>query len=74
MSMSAELPVQIPAADRRKQINWAWNDILKMSGNSVVVAVAALFVVILVAASVALSKSTLDTTVIGEFWMGPFGP
>ena len=74
MAMSAELPVQTPAADRSKQIDWAWNDVLKISGDSVVLAVAALFLVILVAASVALPKSTLDTTVSGELWIGPFGP
>lgn len=71
MPMSAELPVQAPAADRRKRINGAWNDVLKMSGISVVVAVAALFVVMLVAASVTLPKSALDTTTSAEFWIGP---
>src|SRR5689334_3237552 len=53
MTMSAELPVQTPAADRQ-QIDRAWKDVLKIGGDSVVLAVAVLFLVILVAASVTL--------------------
>jgi hypothetical protein len=71
MPMSAELPVQSPAAARRKQIDWAWNDVLKTSATSVVVAVAALFVVILVAVSVTPPTSTLDASVSTEFLIGP---
>jgi hypothetical protein len=71
MPMSAQLPFQTPTSDGRKQINWAWNDVLKVSGKIVVVAAAALFVVLLVAASVTLPKSTLDPTISGEFWIGP---
>jgi len=73
MPMSAELPVHTPAADRRNQIDWTWNDVLKTSGTSVVVALVALFVVILVAASVTLPSSTLDTPtpVSTEFLIGP---
>ena len=73
MPMSAELPVHTPAADRRNQIDWTWNDVLKTSGTSVVVALVALFVVILVAASVTLPSSPLDTPtpVSTEFLIGP---
>jgi len=49
----------------------AWNDVLKVSGNSLVVAVAALFVVILVMASVTFPKSMHDPAITGEFWVGP---
>ena len=42
-----------------------------MRGNSVVVAVAAVLVVILVVASVTLPKSMPDPAVSAEFWIGP---
>jgi hypothetical protein len=74
MPMSAELPVQMPAADTRKHIGWAGNDVPKISANTVVLAAAALFVVILVAASVAFPNAALDATLTGEFWNVPFGP
>lgn len=71
MTMSAELPVQTPAADRQ-QIDRAWKDVLKIGGDSVVLAVAALFLVILVAASVTLPSSTRDNAYpSSEFLMGP---
>jgi hypothetical protein len=66
--MPTELPVRAPVADARKRINWAWYDVLKANEDSVVVAVAALIVVVLVLASVALPKSILISP---EFWGGP---
>jgi len=71
MPMSAELPVQSPVADGRKQIDWARNHALKMSAISVVVAIAAVFVVVLVAAAVTLPTSTLDIPAGSEFLIGP---
>jgi hypothetical protein len=68
MPMSTELPVRATIADTRKRINWAWNDVLKGNADSVVVAVAALIVVVLVLASVALPKSL---PISPEFWGGP---
>jgi len=71
MPISTELPVQTPVADTRNQVNRAWKDVLKMSVNSVVVAVAALFVVILVVTSVTFHKSMPDQAITAEFWVGP---
>jgi hypothetical protein len=73
MPMRTELPLRAPVADTRKQINWAWinrawNDVLNANPDSVVVAVVALIVVVLVLASVALPKSI---PISPEFWGGP---
>ena len=68
MPMSTEIPVRARVADTRKRINWAWNDVLKANTDSVVVAVAALIVVVLVLASVALPNSI---PISPEFWVGP---
>lgn len=68
MPMSAELPVRTPVVDTRERIKWGWNDVLKANTDSVVVAVAALIVVVLVLASVALPKSI---SISPEFWGGP---
>jgi hypothetical protein len=57
MPMSTDLPVRALDADTRKRINSTWNDVLKANTDSVVVAVAALIVVVLVLARVALPKS-----------------
>ena len=66
--MLTDLPVRAPVADTRKRINWVWNDVLKANTDSVVVAVAALIVLVLVLASVALPKSM---PIGPEFWVGP---
>ena len=71
MPISTEIPIQTLLADTRKQVSWTWNGVLKMRGNSVVVAVAALLVVILVVPSVTLPKSMPDPAVSAEFWIGP---
>ena len=68
MPMSTDLPVRATVADPRKRINRAWNDVLKANTDSVVVAVAALIVLVLVLASVALPKSI---PISPEFWIGP---
>jgi hypothetical protein len=56
MPMSTGLPVRALVADTRKRINSTWNDVLKANTDSVVVAIAALIVVVLVLARVALPK------------------
>jgi hypothetical protein len=71
--MPTELPLRAPVADARKRINWAWinrawNDVLNANADSIVVAVAALIVVVLVLASVALPKSI---PISPEFWGSP---
>jgi hypothetical protein len=71
MAISTEIPIQTLLADTRKQVSWTWNGVLKMSGNSVVVAVAAVLVVILVVASVTLPKSMPDPAVSAEFGSAP---
>ena len=68
MPISTEIPIQTLLADTRKQVSWTWNGVLKMRGNSVVVAVAAFIVVVLVLANVALPKSI---PISPEFWVGP---
>ena len=68
MPKSTDLPVRATVADTRKRINRAWNDVLKANTDSVVVAVAALIVLVLVLASVAVPKSI---PISPEFWVGP---
>jgi len=68
MPTSTDLSVRAPVADARKPINRAWNSVLKANTDSVVVAVAALIVLVLVLASVALPKSI---PISPEFWIGP---
>jgi len=66
MPMSTELSA--PVADTRKRIDWAWNDVLKVSPDTIVVAVAALIVVVLVLASLTLPHSI---PINPELWGGP---
>ena len=68
MPMSTDLPVRATVADTRKRLNRARNDVLKANTDSVVVAVAALIVLVLVLASVAVPKSI---PISPEFWVGP---
>ena len=56
MPMSTGLPVRALVADTRKRINSTWNDVLKANTDSVVVAIAALIVVVLVLARVDVPK------------------
>ena len=68
MPMSTEIRVRAPVADTRKRINWAWNDVLNVSPDGIVVAVAALIVVVLLLASLVLPQSMPTNP---EFWVGP---